>query len=79
MHDLPSGIPISDAAMPVQPPQPQVSAANIMADLSNKYTSQQSQEDEQRAQLITKLAEESPATVAEIIQVWLNADEKRNG
>lgn len=77
-HDLPSGIPVSDTAMPVQSSQQQT-AANIMADLSNKYTSQQSQEDEQRAQLITKLAEESPATVAEIIQVWLNADEKHNG
>mgnify|MGYP001252563877 FL=1 len=36
-------------------------------------------EDEERAKVISKLAEENPATVAEIIQLWLSEDEKRNG
>lgn len=36
-------------------------------------------EDEERAKVISKLAEENPATVAEIIQIWLSEDEKRNG
>jgi len=38
-----------------------------------------SPEDEERAKVISKLAEENPATVAEIIQIWLSEDEKRNG
>ena len=36
------------------------------------------QEDESRTRFIKKLTEESPSTVAEIIQVWLNEDGKRN-
>lgn len=33
-------------------------------------------EDEQRARVISKLTEENPATIAEIIQIWLSEDEK---
>jgi flagellar M-ring protein FliF len=33
-------------------------------------------EDEQRARMISRLTEESPATIAEIIQIWLAEDEK---
>jgi flagellar biosynthesis/type III secretory pathway M-ring protein FliF/YscJ len=36
-------------------------------------------EDEQRARVISRLTEESPATVAEIIQIWLGEDEKNHG
>lgn len=36
-------------------------------------------EDEQRARVISRLTEENPATVAEIIQIWLSEDEKKNG
>jgi flagellar M-ring protein FliF len=36
------------------------------------------QEDESRTRFIKKLTDENPATVAEIIQVWLNEDVKRN-
>jgi flagellar M-ring protein FliF len=36
------------------------------------------QEDEKRTHYIKKLTEESPSTVAEIIQVWLSEDTKRN-
>lgn len=36
-------------------------------------------EDEQRARVISRLTDENPATVAEIIQIWLSEDEKKNG
>ncbi len=36
-------------------------------------------EDEQRARIISRLTEENPATVAEIIQIWLAEDEKARG
>ncbi len=36
-------------------------------------------EDEQRARTISKLTEENPATIAEIIQIWLSEDEKNRG
>ena len=36
-------------------------------------------EDAQKSKVINRLAEENPATVAEIIQIWLNEDNKRNG
>jgi flagellar M-ring protein FliF len=36
-------------------------------------------EDEQRARVISRLTEENPATVAEIIQIWLSEDERKNG
>jgi flagellar M-ring protein FliF len=36
-------------------------------------------EDEQRNKVITRLSEENPATVAEIIQLWLNEDSNNHG
>ena len=36
----------------------------------------QNAEDEQRAKVIARLTEENPATVAEIIQIWLSEDER---
>jgi flagellar biosynthesis/type III secretory pathway M-ring protein FliF/YscJ len=33
-------------------------------------------EDEQNARVISRLTEENPATVAEIIQIWLNEGKK---
>lgn len=36
-------------------------------------------EDEQRQMVISKLTEENPAKVAEIIQLWLSQDEKKHG
>jgi flagellar biosynthesis/type III secretory pathway M-ring protein FliF/YscJ len=36
-------------------------------------------EDEQRARTISKLTEENPASIAEIIQIWLSEDEKNRG
>jgi flagellar M-ring protein FliF len=36
-------------------------------------------EDEQRERVISRLTEESPATVAEIIQIWLSEDDKNHG
>jgi flagellar M-ring protein FliF len=50
---------------------------DVVVELSRR--TQEREEDEQRSKIITRLSEESPATVAEIIQVWLSEDEKRNG
>jgi flagellar M-ring protein FliF len=36
-------------------------------------------EDEARAKVIQKMAEENPAMIAEIIQIWLNEDNKNGG
>ena len=45
----------------------------------NSAASKAIQEDEQRARVISRLTEENPATVAEIIQIWLSEDEKNHG
>jgi flagellar M-ring protein FliF len=50
---------------------------DVVVELSRR--NQEREEVEQRSKIITRLSEESPATVAEIIQVWLSEDEKRNG
>jgi flagellar M-ring protein FliF len=53
---------------------------DVLVDLSSLgRQSQSSPEDEQRAKLISKMAEENPAAIAEIIQIWLNEDERKNG
>ncbi len=53
---------------------------DVMVEISHQRARHTSNpEDEERAKVINKLAEETPATVAEIIQIWLNEDEKRNG
>lgn len=36
-------------------------------------------EDEQMAKVLTRMTEENPASVAEIIQLWLSEDEKKHG
>ena len=52
----------------------------MMAEINNNHSSAQTfPEDEQKSRVIQRLTEEDPATVAEIIQIWLNEDEKRNG
>lgn len=57
-----------------EPPQ-KVESKPIAAPVINKAYL----EDEQRARVISRLTEENPATVAEIIQIWLSEDEKKNG
>ncbi len=41
--------------------------------------SQPSPEDEQMQRVMSRMTEENPATVADIIQIWLNEDERRHG
>ncbi len=49
-------------------------------EFSSRFTpSVNSAEDSQRSKVINRLAEENPATVAEIIQIWLNEDNKSHG
>jgi flagellar M-ring protein FliF len=52
--------------------------ADVRVEISSRHP-QRSQEELQRATIIKKLAEENPASVAEVIQVWLNGEDNRNG
>ncbi|MBI4928376.1 MAG: flagellar M-ring protein FliF [Anaerolineae bacterium] len=52
---------------------------DVVVEISRARARKTNPEDEQRALVISKLADENPATVAEIIQIWLSEDEKRNG
>jgi flagellar M-ring protein FliF len=70
MANLPSGLP---QAVQV----PRRSDEELMAEINNRASTQNFPEDEQKARIIQRLTEESPTTVAEIIQIWLNEDEKR--
>jgi flagellar M-ring protein FliF len=73
---------LSDAlALLAEKEQPQEPAAapkpeneDVVVQLRSRTQAQSAtaSEDEQRAVIISRLAEENPATVAEIIQVWLN-------
>ena len=49
---------------------------NVVVQLRSKTQSATATEDEQRARVISRLTEENPATVAEIIQLWLNEGKK---
>lgn len=49
---------------------------NMVVQLKSRNQSATASEDEQRARIISRLTEENPATVAEIIQVWLNEGKK---
>ncbi len=49
---------------------------NVVVQLRSKNQSGTASEDEQRARIISRLTEENPATVAEIIQVWLHEGKK---
>ncbi len=48
---------------------------DVVVQLRSKTQSARSTEDEQNARVISRLTEENPATVAEIIQIWLNEGE----
>ncbi len=45
---------------------------DVVVQLSSRSQRSTAPEDEQRVRIISRLAEESPATVAEVIQIWLN-------
>jgi flagellar M-ring protein FliF len=60
---------------------PQISAPkteneDVVVQLSSRPQTAMASEDEQRARIISRMAEENPATVAEIIQIWLNEGKK---
>ncbi len=49
---------------------------DVVVQLRARSQSPTANEDEQRSRVISRLAEENPATVAEIIQLWLNESKK---
>jgi flagellar M-ring protein FliF len=49
---------------------------DVVVQLRSRSQSATASEDDQRARIIARLTEENPATVAEIIQVWLNEGKK---
>jgi flagellar M-ring protein FliF len=51
----------------------------LLAEISSRVGGQASVEDEQKVRIIQRLTEENPTTVAEIIQIWLSEDERKNG
>jgi len=55
---------------------PKAEDDDVVVQLRSKSLVGTANEDEQRARVITRLTEENPATVAEIIQIWLNEGKK---
>ena len=49
---------------------------DVVVQLRSRNQSAKVSEDEQNARIISRLTEENPATVAEIIQIWLNEGKK---
>jgi flagellar biosynthesis/type III secretory pathway M-ring protein FliF/YscJ len=60
----------------VQTPAPKSENEDVIVQLRSRSQSSTANEDEQRSRIISRLTEENPATVAEIIQVWLNEGKK---
>lgn len=56
--------------------EPKPENENVVVQIRSKTQSVTASEDEQRARIISRLTEENPATVAEIIQIWLNEGKK---
>ena len=52
------------------------SDADVVVQLRSKTQTTKAVEDDQNARIISRLTEENPATVAEIIQIWLNEGSK---
>ena len=57
---------------------PKTESEDVVVQLRSRgqTASASAMEDEQRARVISRLTEENPATVAEIIQLWLNEGKK---
>jgi flagellar M-ring protein FliF len=55
---------------------PKQENGDVVVQLSSRSQHTTASEDEQRARIISRIAEENPATVAEIIQIWLNEGKK---
>ena len=60
----------------VQTPAPKPENEDVIVQLRSRSQSSTANEDDQRSRIISRLTEENPATVAEIIQVWLNEGKK---
>lgn len=71
----PAAIP---AVQPVEKP-PEKTIEELKLELPQRTQTASQMQDDQRARVITRLSEESPATVAEIIQIWLSEDDKNHG
>jgi flagellar biosynthesis/type III secretory pathway M-ring protein FliF/YscJ len=75
---LPAALAALSAKSQNQQPEPQPDfEEDVVVQLGgskNKHAA--ASEDEQRARVIARLTEENPATVAEIIQIWLKEDKK---
>jgi len=48
----------------------------VVVQVHSKNRQATASEDEQNSRVISRLTEENPATVAEIIQLWLNESKK---
>jgi flagellar biosynthesis/type III secretory pathway M-ring protein FliF/YscJ len=59
-----------------QPAAPKTENEDVVVQLRSRTQTVTASEDEQRARVIARLTEENPATVAEIIQLWLNEGKK---
>jgi flagellar biosynthesis/type III secretory pathway M-ring protein FliF/YscJ len=59
-----------------QPAAPKTENEDVVVQLRSRTQSATASEDEQRSRVIARLTEENPATVAEIIQLWLNEGKK---
>jgi flagellar M-ring protein FliF len=85
MEELPKIVPEArEEYVAPELPQPEIlqemPAELELSDLLGRYAEEApSVEDQQMQQVITQLAEESPASVAEIIQMWLTEDERTSG
>ena len=76
-HALDANVPAL-AAPGVTEPVPAIKSENedVVVQLRSRSQSAAASEDEQRARIISRLTEENPATVAEIIQLWLQEGKK---
>jgi flagellar M-ring protein FliF len=61
--------------LPTTAPRPE-SNEDVVVQLRSRTQIATASEDDQRARVIARLTEENPATVAEIIQLWLNESKK---
>ena len=68
--------PPSSKSAPEPEPEPEPEENSVILQLNSRLNRQAISEDEQRARVISRLTEENPATVAEIIQIWLNEAKK---
>ena len=64
------------AAMKAQAEAADAQIEDVVVQVSSRREKASASEDEQNARIIARLTEENPATVADIIQIWLNEGKK---